>query len=204
MAEGFAAIKNSTLCPYAKSARVRYGPRWTPVDPDDANWARNATALAGWADTARKECSHGFVLEIAGRDAASFHCVEASLKEALHSLNAHDPAASDCMKGPFDAVEWQFEFADLRLFVNVFAPCYPTNHSKHSQDSERIFLFLQPEYAFDLCGVNPANRAAKELIRTRFRAAGMPYNGELIDQRIEAQIYMFALHASDQPVRWWE
>ncbi len=204
MAEGFAAVKSSTLCPYARGARVRYGPRWEPADPDEANWVRNGTALTDWARTAHRERSHGFVIEIAEREATNFQCVKASLKDALHRLNAQDPAASDCMNGPFDTVEWQFEFASLRLFVNVFAPCYPTGHSKHTKDPGRIFLFLQPEYAFDLCGVNPANRAAKELIRARFRKAGMPYDGELIDQRIEAQIYMFALRPGDRPVRWWE
>ena len=82
---------------------------------------RNAKALTDWAHTARRERSHGFVIEIAERDAISFQHVKTSLKNALYRLNEHDPAASDCMNGPFDTVEWQFEFAGLRLFVNVFA-----------------------------------------------------------------------------------
>ncbi len=204
MSHGFAAVQASTLCPYAKAARIVHGAAWRPSEGDADNWRRNAAALAAWAGTAELRRSHGFVIEIDEPEATSFARARERLKTGLMELSAHDPAASSCMNGPFETQDWQFQFAGLRLFVNVFAPCYRLGHSKHTGDPRRMFLFFQPEHSFDLCGVNSLNRPAKEFVRSRFREAGMPYDGELIDGRIEACLYMFPLAVGDEPVRWWD
>lgn len=203
MARAFEATKRSTLCPYAAQARISYGPAWCDDDTKLVNWDRIAAALAEWATTAEVERSHGFVVEIGHPAAGNFDHVRTLMRGVLQSISERDPALSTCMSGRFEDPEWQFEFAGLRLFVNLFAPCYPPGHGKHTDTPGRIYLFLQPEYAFDLCGITPENRAAKERVRRRFREAGSPYNGEMIDGRLEAYLYMFPLKPTDEPVKWW-
>lgn len=203
MSGAFAAVKRTTPCPYARGARVSYGPPWDTA-LGATNWERNALSLAEWASTARRSGSHGFVVEICDPRAGDLYFVTELLKTGLQQLSRFDPERSDCLKRDIEDTGWQFEFAGLRLFVNTFAPCYPPAHSKRIEDTERVYLFLQPEYSFDICGVNRDNLAAKRMIRRRFAEAGSPYSGELIDRRVEAYLYMFPLDPDDPPVRWWE
>lgn len=203
MAGAFATVKRTTPCPFALGAKVTYGPDWDSA-LGAANWARNALSLAEWAHTARRARSHGFVIEICDPRASDFSSVIGLLRTALQQLNRLDPEHSDCLERVIENTEWQFEFAGLRLFVNTFAPCYPRAHSKRVEDPERVYLFLQPEFSFDLCGVSRDNFAAKQMIRRRFAEAGSPYSGELVDRRVEAYLYMFPLDPDDSPVRWWK
>ncbi|HEY5710129.1 MAG TPA: YqcI/YcgG family protein [Solirubrobacterales bacterium] len=203
MDDAFAVVKRTTPCPYALGARISYGPQWDPA-LGLANSELIAQSLAEWAKTARTSASHGFVIGIYSPEAADFGSVTALLKTALQHLSHFDPNQSDCLQRDIEQTDWQFEFAGLRLFVNVFAPCYPPGHGKRVEDPERVFLFFQPEYSFDICGVNRDNLAAKRMIRRRFAEAGSPYSGELIDQRVEAYLYMLPLDPGDPPVRWWE
>jgi len=201
--EPFEALRLSTLCPYAARARVAYGSAWDDGESRDANLRRTASAFAAWAAMARENRSHGFVLEVGLSAASDFEQVRRAFGDTLLRLNEHDPAHSSCMRRPIEAAGWQYEFGGLRLFVNVFAPCYPTRHSKHVEAERRFYVFFQPEFSFDLCGVNSANRGAKETVRRIFRDAGCPYDGAVIDRRIEAHLYMFPLDPGDDAVRWW-
>jgi hypothetical protein len=40
-------------------------------------------------------------------------------------------------------------------------------------------------------------------VRQRFRDAGSPYNGELVDRHLEAYLYMLPLELEGDPVPWW-
>ena len=203
MATSFETIRQTTLCPYAARANVSYGPAWLQELSARPNWDRIAASLAEWADRAYETRSHGYVIEIGGVDADDFDEVRRTLRRTLTELNARDPAESNCLQEDLEDPGWQFDFAGLRLFANVFAPCYSPGHTKHSPVPHRVYVFFQPEFAFDFCGINPRNRAARELVRRRFLEAGSPYNGELIDRRQEAYLYMFPLDPMGQPVKWW-
>ena len=41
------------------------------------------------------------------------------------------------------------------------------------------------------------------IIAGSWLAHGMRYNGEMIDRRTEALLYMFPQRVTDNPVRWW-
>lgn len=203
MATTFETIRQTTLCPYAARASISYGPEWVEQLPADTNWDRNAASLADWASRAFETRSHGHVMELGTEHADDFDQVRRTLRLTLTELSSRDPAESQCLAQNLDDPGWQFDFANLRLFVNLFAPCYPVGHTKHSPVTGRVFLFFQPEFSFDFCGINPQNTAAKEFVRQRFREAGSPYSGELIDRRQEAYLYMFPLNPEGEPVRWW-
>jgi hypothetical protein len=198
----FDSVIASTLCPFAARAKVGSAPEWD-VDRCD-NWPRIAESLRVWLGSAEATRSHGFVVQIGGCDASDFDSVRQAFRVALEELNRLDSSDSSCLREEVDAPHWQFEFEGVRLFANVFAPCYPPAHSKRIDDPGHFYIFFQPDFSFDLCGITRESREIKLAIRRRFDEAGRPYSGELIDRRIEAEIYMFPVDVTDAPVRWWE
>jgi hypothetical protein len=198
----FDSVIGSTPCPFAAGANVGSAPEWDPGRSD--NWPRIAESLRRWVLSAKANRSHGFVIQVGDHDPSDFDGVRLAFRLALEELNGLDSSDSDCLRGKLDVPGWQFEFEGVRLFANVFAPCYPPAHSKSVEDPDHFYIFLQPDFSFDLCGITRENREIKTAIRGRFEEAGLPYGGDLIDRRIEAEIYMFPMHIDDAPVRWWE
>jgi len=97
---------------------------------------------------------------------------------------------------------WQFEFGNVRMFLNVFSSCYPKRHSKYAPIKGAFFVFFQPEVSFKK-HKGASDVAMKDYIRGRFASAGRPYNGRQIDERIEALLYMFPEDPNGPPVMWW-
>lgn len=202
--EAFQRMVGQTYCPYAKTAKVWYGPPWNIDATYSENIGSHAVALQQFAPVAKAQRYQGFVSEIViGPEAKHFGAVKRAFRDYLYALASTDSSCRRCMEEVSSDKSWQFEYAGLRMFLNVFAPCYAAPHSKRVGVEDRFFIFFQPEYSFDLCGINPQNRIAKTQIRAAFAGAGMPYNGGAIDARIEAELYMFPLGPSDPPVRWW-
>jgi YqcI/YcgG family len=202
--EGFTRLQSGTLCPYAARARVTLGPAAEGESSLDRHVSRCAEDMTSWAQVARATRSHGYVMQVPLSNADEFLAVKRGFGDVLRRLSRLDPNGSSCMQRSPLVDGWQFEFGGLRLFLNVFAPCYPQRHSKHVDTQGWFYIFAQPEFSFDLCGINSRNRLAKSVIRDRFAEAGMPYDGALIDQRHEALLYMFPLRPGDPPVRWWD
>ena len=168
------------------------------------NTRLHAEALSAFVRVAEEGRIQGFVSEIViGPDAQRLEGVRRRFKGYLADLARHD---DDCRRtldldklGP----GWQFSFAGMRMFLNVFAPCYEQPHSKFIASNDSFWVFFQPEFSFDLCGVDSSRGELKQQIRERFSSHGMPYNGQMIDRRIEALLYMFPQRMTDDPVRWW-
>ena len=136
-----------------------------------------------------------------GDRAPDFETSKHLLRSTLITLNKVDPGRSDCMDRDPSSQGWQFEFDGVGLFVSLFAPCYPELHPKYSYNVDKVFIFFQPEVSFDFCGINQGNQNAKEHVRELFQNSGRPYNGQMIDRRIEGFLYMTPLGLTDPPVR---
>jgi hypothetical protein len=202
--ETFDSLARRTICPFAKTAKLWNGPPWNFATSLSENAARHAPDLRQFGKVAKSERYSGYVAEIGTGDATQFAVVKQTFRAYLMSLAALDPDCARVMGGGFEQLDWQFEFGGVRHFLNVFAPCYVQPHSKFIASVDRFYVFFQPEFSFDFCGVNPNSKAIKEKIRTSFGTAQMPYNGAQIDKRIEALLYMFPESPSGGPVRWWE
>lgn len=203
--ERFAKIAEKTFCPFARGAHIAYGPEWEVRRSFGVNMDSNAAALTQFRQLAEQEAFHGFVSEVYLPVALrSFEGIRCLFAVFLQELSSRDPSGGSCMQEEIGRRGWQFEYCNLRLFGNVFAPCYEEWHPKYSYNQDYAFFFFQPEGAFDLCGISRDQKAEKDAIRERFRRGGRPYNSDLIDQRIEALLYMSPLQIADPPVRWWE
>ena len=201
----FESMRASTYCPFAKGANIRFSPPWKNSLGFDGNVAAHAAALADFVVEGQRSHLHGFVSQITlGEDACDFDHVRKAFRAFLHGLARHDDDCCNALKDDKMSTDWQFSFRGMRMFLNVFAPCYPQPHSKFIDSPGSLWVFLQPEYSFDLCGIDPSKTAAKDAIRASFRNAGMNYDGGQIDKRIEALLYMFPMRPTDEPVRWWD
>lgn len=201
----FEAMRSSTYCPFAKRARIRFSPPWQTTLDFEGNVAAHAAALSKFVVEGKRDSQHGFVSQVSlGNDACDFDSVRQAFGAYLEGLAQHDDDCHKALSADKLSRDWQFSFDGMRMFLNVFAPCYPQPHSKFIDSPHSFWVFFQPEYSFDLCGIDPSKVAKKDVIRAAFRDAGMTYDGAQIDKRIEALLYMFPIRPTDEPVRWWD
>lgn len=203
--ESFRDLQRRTHCPFARTARIVLAPDWQHDRTYTENVAHHAGALRSFVQTGTADRHHGFVAGVGvGGRYRDFSAVRAAFGDYLLALGATDESCDDRMRADRLDRDWQFTYSGCRMFLNVFAACYPKSHSKFIDTESLFYVFFQPEYSFQMCGAGPLAPGVKHEIRKRFKAAGMPYDGALIDRRIEALIYMFPLQLGDEPVVWWD
>lgn len=201
----FERLKQRTFCPFASSAKVKQYMYWDSDLGFVDNVLYHAVALREFTEHAQEQKFHGFASRVyIGPEVKSFEATRVNFRRYLFALALFDQNCAHCLEQEKIDVNWQFSFNYLRMFLNVFSPCYSPQHSKYIESDDSIYIFFQPEYAFDLCGSRPLDEAIITHIRDKFRSAGQEYDGELIDRRIEAHIYMFPEKSGDPPVNWWD
>ena len=201
--DAFEALRISTLCPFAGTSRVEYGPAWRRDVDFAQNVASIADALRHHLPRCRREQLRGFVAQVGVDDPGSFEGAVAAFRHLVFDLSDHDRSCRSVLTGDIGAREWNFKFAEEPIFLNLFASCYPQPHSKRINDPQHVYVFFQPEFTFDFCNVNRSRTVLKEQIRQGFTDAGMPYSGETIDGRRKALAYVFPLAVDDPPIEWW-
>lgn len=204
MNSAFLALRNSTKCPFAKRAVVVESPTWEPDRTFEENVQGHAVAIRAMSTRIEQERLDGFVAYVrTPSDSPSFDEVKFQFRRYLFALAETDSSCAIAMAGDFQSPEWQFTHSDVRFFLNVFAACYPEPHSKFAPVAGGFLVFFQPEQSFSFCPGPPLDRF-KHVIRQRFSLANMPYNGERIDRRIEAPLYIFPVEPFGEDIRWWE
>jgi hypothetical protein len=120
-------VRASTLCPFASAARIWVGPNWAT----EVSWCENLEAIAidlhRFCDAFRREEYAGFVIEILIDEAraqdlmylASCFCA------VLRDLVQREGKSIDREWRDIESPGWQFTFHETRIFMNLFAPCYP-------------------------------------------------------------------------------
>ena len=200
----FSDLVLRTKCPFARSARILAAPEWESSLSLDENAVQHAAALADFARRIETERLHGFVAEVRTLPSQpSFEQVRVGFRNYLFALAKTDASCGASMSEIRLDKDWQFAHSEVRFFLNVFSSCYPIQHSKYCRGSHGFYVFFQPERSFDFCGSRPLSEFKYE-IRRRFEAAGMPYNGDQIDRRLEALLYMFPVDPDGAPVVWWD
>src|SRR5665213_440035 len=200
----FSQIRCGTPCPYARHARNVYAAQWN----EDVGWDENIILIANLLGdvSALPEFRkiHGFTCSLLVERCDEFPKVRAAFASFMDELSKCDPWQSYCMQSDLMARGWQYQYAGIRHFVSVFAPCYSADHPRHSPVPRFMFVYFQPEWSFDICGINQGTVEEKQIVRSLFQRSGKQYNGELIDGRIEALLYLLPLERDGAPVRWWE
>ncbi|MBC6718388.1 YqcI/YcgG family protein [Aurantimonas sp. DM33-3] len=201
--DNFEALRVSTLCPFAVTSKIDYGPQWSDEIGFDENVALIADGLRHHLPRCRREQLQGFVAQIKVGDPTSFEQVVSCFRRLIFELGRHDSSCQHSLDGDIGAKEWNFTFGEEAIFLNLFAACYQWPHSKRVDDRYHMYVFFQPEFTFDFCNINRSRVALKEDIRRRFAAADMPYDGQTIDGRRKALAFVFPLKPCEPPVEWW-
>jgi len=198
----FELLKSTTHCPFAARAKIWTGPRWDSQISRAKCLERCAYDLGDFTRVAADEGYDGYVAEVGFLPdvETNLEGVRKTFHWFLRALSQHDESCRQCMAKDYLDKSWQFEYGSVRMFLNVFSSCYPRLHSKYVAVEGAFFVFFQPEFSFKKYALDHATTA---YIRGRFAAAGMPYNGRQIDERIEALLYMFPEDPWGPPVRWW-
>ncbi|KJE19567.1 YqcI/YcgG family [Frankia torreyi] len=204
MYDGFSEVLRNTLCPFAPSARICWGPSWDRDQTFESNIHRVAGAIEEFCSRITADTLDALVVEVSsGPQLLDFSHACEMFAKTLESLSALDPNRADCLTRDFYSPSWQFEFAGVRLFLSVFAPCYPPNNTRHVHENDRMYLLFQPDESFDRVLDGRDRLAVRRNIRQRFLDDGRPYRWDVIDGRIEALIYMLPT-GTEPAIKWWK
>jgi NTP pyrophosphatase (non-canonical NTP hydrolase) len=201
----FQKFASNSHCTYASKARIWGAPRWEAKRSIGWNVDSILPHLLSFTKATPLETLDGFVVRpIFGAKAHSMRELANGFRTLLKTLNGRDPKRSTCMAGDVSQPGWQFEFNNVRLFISVFSPIYDEMHPRRADE---CFIFFQSEQSFTDRKVGSqftGSDRIKRTIRGRFQAGGFWYPADIIDERIEARIYLMPRSDRDEDSRWWE
>lgn len=203
----FKSITSQTKCPFAATARIWGGPEWNAESTVEENIASSIPAFFSFSKAAIHEDLDEFVISISDRFATLAELSRAFAKY-LYLFSIKDPMVNRSFLPGVDIMKpgWQFEFAGTRYFVSVHSPLYRDAHIRHS--AEGTFVVFQPEHTFARHKIGSGHKESdskKTRIRENFAEQGS-YPSELIDERIEAKLYMLPTSQMehDDDTKWWK
>jgi len=202
----FSVIRRRTRCPYAKEARLWGAPAWD----DKYSLSRNIDSMfpffLSFTKAARLESLDGFVVAVKKpKGGESMVALAAWFRQFLDALGHVDPELSPMRSAAIGEPGWQFAFNGLRLFISVFSPLYARNHPRWSPKT--TYVMFQPEQSFDLHEIGssfPQSATQKQSIRDAFTQSAFWYPANVIDERVEAAIYLLPRFPDDYDVVWWQ
>mmetsp|Transcript_18462 Transcript_18462/g.39862 ORF Transcript_18462/g.39862 Transcript_18462/m.39862 type:complete len:454 (+) Transcript_18462:20-1381(+) len=220
MLQSFSPIKNGTLCPFAKAAKLWGGSPHAVGKSLEDQAKEHFIALRRFVHECQQESSQnsldGFCIEVddeqaRGGDAHEFgECV----RILLTAISDLDPKRQFIMRKSFIGERgWRFRFGGLDFFVTTFAPCYSNTHSRYAFGTGRAFLLLQPEQSFLHKNLPPDNAVTnwdkpqniRENTRVAFAKAGRPYYIPATTKYPPAEHIVKPLHDDGvHIVKWWE
>lgn len=201
----FAVLQRQSPCLFAKNASLWGAPSWAPTDSVETNATKIAPYLQSFAKASSHEGLDGFVLGVPQSAAGDGMTGLAKFfAELLAALTSESCGGENILAHDILEADWQFSFANTRMFISVFSPIYADRHPRHSPDA--TYVFFQPEQSFADHGIGAEHDSSaklKEAIRAGFRNAGLCYPAELIDQRLEARLYLLPRWPGDTHCEWW-
>ncbi|WP_234532982.1 YqcI/YcgG family protein [Streptomyces shenzhenensis] len=207
--QDFAKLQANSPCLFSGAARLWGAPDWDVHRSLADNAAELAPHLTRFAKAAPHEHLDGFVISVpgvAGRatGAATMSDLARWFRQLLHVLTELDELPNDSLNEDVRRPGWQFLFHRQRMFVSVFSPLYEASHSRNSSD--HTFVMFQPEQSFTHHGVGSGQKSSsrlKERIRENFAQTGVSYSAEVVDRRIEADLYLPERFTGDTEAHWW-
>jgi len=149
-----------------------------------------------------------FVIEIRDRTLTStLPAFAKTLRDVLFAFAERDPLRSQLLTEGIESPEWNFDYRGVDFFVPTFAPFYPPEHTRYSQDELSAFIVLQPDHSFSRRGINsqsPHRERLTSQTRDLFESMGYQYNVNLITGTPKALRYVHPVDPFGTPIRWWE
>lgn len=196
-------IQDKIPCVYAKKSKIWGAIDWDSNLSTSANSKNIYPTLKRFSKICRYESLDVFA--IAAPDVHGLNTKDLShfLKDLLISLAAEDDN-NTCMSEDINSPDWQFTLNGTRLFITVFASCYPITNSRYNYDVKSTLVLFQPEISFTSNDMpRGMNDQTREKIRTNFKKNGQDYTNNIIKSNIEAARYIKPIHLEDELIAWW-
>ncbi|PPK65219.1 YqcI/YcgG family protein [Actinokineospora auranticolor] len=204
----FDPVRTGTHCVYAPASRLWGAPDYDRDRTPEENLAGAVPLLCDFIDHTYADNLDGFVVELAGeRFGASVRALAQTTHAVLRFLSDHDPADSRCLYGEIERVSWCFAFGGEEFFVNTFAPCYPSAHSRYGFGIDRTYLLIQPRPSFTRVlrpGETVLPPPVREKVRRDYADNGRGYDPRASYCPYEAWRIVRPLDVDAPAVRWWE
>lgn len=194
--DGFRVLANTTMCPFAKTAKVwAIGP-WRKSSTAKEFVALSDNTLHRFTRLCQPEGFDGIVIEATG--ISTFEDLKSRTNDLLRALGEFSDR--NPMTSPIEKKEWRFGLNGVDMFVTIFSSVYDENHPRYSQSKLSSFYFLQPQLSFKAKAAKE-----KERIRERFSQNNQDYRSILKKVKYEAEKYIKPEDLQNgQPVRWWK
>jgi hypothetical protein len=202
----FADIQNGTECIFASTARMWGSQRYDDRLSLTANLREWLPLFTRFCRAARGLKLDGMVFELPGHFGAVVETLGRTTLQVLDYLSANDPIGARCMEKNVEDSTWWFSYADEKLFVLTFGPCYPITSSRYGFQVRNTYLVFQPNHTFSRhlpAGDIGKSRRSREEIRRRYANAGRPYDLAITLSPYEVHRYVKPVQAGQPPVSWW-
>lgn len=194
----FRKIQFSTHCPYARKARIWGADIWDGRLSDDENCAIISKELSHFCRVQSHVELDGFVVQSPIAVGANMPDLRRWFRGLIVALGRYEDR--DATR-KITEENWQFTFCDTRMFISVFASCYPEDHPRQTYGADGTFVFFQPEASFEREKVRQGKKIDLH-VGDRFKAAGYQYFDEIMEGHLEAIRYLKPQSGSG-PVNWW-
>lgn len=208
MCARFADVISSTQCPFAKKGNLYYGSTWTPrlrLEEQVPIWAKEMVEFIRIMPSCNPD---GFVVGGIGEQIpATIEKLSLFVSTVLKDFTTFD-RGSPLLECEVAEHSWQFTFKGTRMFLVVMSSVYQSTNSRYSPIPESVFMFFQPEAAFDnfmpYHEHDPRTKHIKTRIRQEFVSAGKAYDVNIVTNPSEASKYIKPLNVGDPVVKWWK
>lgn len=197
-----APLVAQTHCPFASTARLVAAPPYEPGETVTDHVVRSLPDVIDFARRAEPDALDAFVyrfpVDVVGEDLPALGRLVNTVVKTLMRSDPSDPREVD--RAAVLQPRWRMSFAGIDCFLPVFAPLYPSGHSRHTFGIPgQVFILIQSDSSFHRrLGRNPDR--IRRMIRARFAQAGQPYD----HRQLEAHKFVLPLTADDPPVRWYD
>ena len=206
--EFFSNIIDSTHCPFANKGTLNYGSLWPKqleLEMQIRIWNQEMTMFTDSVPTKNPD---GFVIGAVGKQAPStLHELTLFIRYVLNNLTIMSRGYHLTEK-EVEENRWQFCFKGIRMFLVVMSSVYPRANSRYSPAPNSVFMFFQPEVAFNTfiphSENDPKTQRLKEVIRRKFVCAGQEYDIDIVTNPSEASKYVKPLNLGEPVIKWWK
>jgi hypothetical protein len=192
-------------CPFAQLAQITATDPWPDPEVTGGRLDRLAASLE---QSIAARLFHLAVVEIHRAETVGSVKLGAKIvHDMLAGLRERDPTAEFPLTSGIEDPCWDFEFLGERFFVSLFAPLYPSHHSRWSGEKGIAFVLLQPERGFRSFGISsgrPNRKTLSKRVHRRFQQRGQGYDLSFNLTSPKSLRYVKPIAAEDPPVRWWE
>ncbi|SLG78069.1 Uncharacterized conserved protein [Mycobacteroides abscessus subsp. massiliense] len=166
-----------------------------------------AERLRGFTRAVKRDALDCFIATFPARYGKDVESLSVLTNTILRGLNQRDRITRRRFGRP-QCPGWYFTYQGERYFVLALGGCYPNDHARHTFDSTATMLVFQPDSAFERAASSAADgripAATRNLIRERYRQAGMSYDLIHTQSSVESHRFVKPIKQGEPPIKWWE